>query len=218
MEPKITEEEITGTSPETVEETTTVESTTEQDPLKVELEKVQRKEGKTEAEKAAYSLKKNAERAKELGIDPAEILGYARKDVDDEPNDDDKPVTLGMLKKMEMEKSGNTALQLADDISNEVERELTKYHLENTIRSTGNPAEDLKNARAIVNAAKNSQIIEEVARKSPVKTHSSATSAPAKPEDEHIELTRDELAFTRPPFNLTEKDIIAARIKSQSQK
>jgi len=218
METNITEEEITGTSPEIVEETTDVDSTTEQDPLKVELEKVQRKEGKTEAEKAAYSLKKNAERAKELGIDPAEILGFSKSEVTDDLDDDDKPVTLGMLKRMEMEKAGQTALHLAEDIDNEAERELTKYHLESTIRSTGNPSEDLKLARAIVNAAKNSQIIEEVARKPSAKTHSSASSAPAKPEDEHIELTRDELAFTRPPFNLTEKDIIAARIQSQAKK
>lgn len=193
----------------TVEET---EVTQEQDPLKVELEKVQKREPKTEAEKAAYSLKKNAERFQELGGDVASILGF-KKTEDVEVADDDAPVTVGMLKKMQENDVAKTALQLADEIDNETERELVKYHVQNTIRSTGNPQEDLKLARAIVNSVKNQQITEEVSRKSGAKTHSSSSSAPAKPEVVSEELTAAEMPFTQKPFNLTKEQIIASRGK-----
>lgn len=199
---------------ETIEETTeevTTESEVseaEQDLLKDELDRVQ-KGGRTEAEKAAFSLKKNAERARELGLDPTEILGIKEEPLDD----DDTPVTMGMFKKLQEEKVVKTALQLADEISTSIERELVKYHIENTIKSTGNPTEDLRHARAIVNEAKNRQVIEEVQRKGLVKTHSSATSAPAKQVDQEPELTVQELAFMRPPFNLSKDEIVAARKK-----
>ena len=197
-----TEETEEGTEPETVE----------QDPLKAELERVQsqKKEGRTEKEKAEYSLRKNAERVRELGGDPNSILGIEHETI--EPEEDDKPVTLGMLKKFQQETASKNALQLAEEIPTETERELVKYHLQNTIRSTGNPQEDLKLARSIVNGVKNSQILEELARKTPPKTHSNATGAPAK-EDNSGELTPEELQFTKPPFNLSKEKIIATRGK-----
>lgn len=195
---------------EQVEETQV--ETTEQDPLKEELEKVQRKEGKTEAEKAAFSLKKNAERAKELGIDPAEVLGLSRSVVEDDIDEDEKPITIGMWKKMQQETATKTALQIAEDIESDTERELTKYHLENTIKSTGNPTEDVNLARAIVNAAKNKQIIEESTRKTEAKTFSSASSAPLKHEEE-VELTKEEMMYTQAPFFLSKDEILAARKK-----
>lgn len=180
----------------------------EQDPLKVELEKVQRT-GKTEAEKAAYSLKKNAERAVELGIDPAEVLGLKADVVIDE--DDDRPVTVGMLKKIQQNSAEKSALQLADDISNETERELTKYHLQNSIKSTGIPTEDMRRARALVNATKNSQILEEAERKTSARNHSSASGVDAKNTEIQGELTPQEKQFLGKPFNMTREQILKAR-------
>lgn len=193
-----------------VEETgseTAATETTEQDPLKIELERVQ-KSKYTDKEKAEHSLRKNAARVKELGGDPNSILGIEKtEDGDDE---DDKPVTLGMLKKMQQENAAKTALQQADEIKNETERELVKFHLQNTIKSTGIPAEDLKLARALVNAVKNSQIIEETTRKTAPKTHSNGSGVDAKQEQEII-YTAEELAFMKPPFNSTPAQIMAAR-------
>lgn len=188
-----------------VEETNEVEST-EQDPLKTELEKVQRT-GRTELEKATFSLKKNAERLKELGGDPNTILGIEKETLETE---DDKPVTLGMLKKIQQENAAKSALQMAEEINNETERELVKYHLQTTIKSTGIPAEDLKIARAIVNSVKNSQITEELGRKPNAKTHSSSSGVDAKQEKEVV-FTSEELRMMSSPFNVTKDEILAAR-------
>src|SRR3954470_13804335 len=100
----MTPEEIAEKEAETAaalakEEAEKAESEANPDPLKVELDKVQGKKTRTEAEKAAYSLMKNAERAKELGLDPKKVLGLTEED----ENDDDKPITRGELRKLEAE-------------------------------------------------------------------------------------------------------------------
>jgi hypothetical protein len=183
------------------------EETPEQDPLKTELERVQNKDPRKELEKAEKSLHFNAKRVAELGGDPTKVLGVSVEDSEDE---DDKPVTIGMLKKIQRETAERTALQQADDIQNETERELVKHHLQNTIKSTGNPSEDLRNARALVNSLKNSQIIEEVSRRPEVKTHSNATGADAKQEKEVV-LTPEEKQMMGAPFNMSVPEILAAR-------
>lgn len=172
----------------------------EQDPLKTELEKVQRK-GRTKAEKLQYTKKRVEEQLKELGIE-------------DEPEDDEdsKPVTLGMLKKLQAQTATKTALDMANEVSTETERELLKYHLENTIRSSGNPAEDFKLAQSLVNAVKNQQITEEVLRKPAARSHSSG-GQPAKVAKEEEDFTAEELSYMKPPFNLKKADIIKARQK-----
>ncbi len=196
-------------TPEVVE--TATEETIEQDPLKIELEKVQKRSKYTEEEKAEFSFKKQAEKLKELGKDPAEILGIKSEyESEDEIDDDDRPLTKGEYKKMMAGTVAKTALQEAESIQNETERELVKYHLENTIKSTGIPAEDLKLARALVNAVKNTQVIEEVARKTPPKTHSNASGVDAKQEKEFIPTT-EEQQFMRPPFNMTQAQIVEMR-------
>lgn len=192
-----------------------IESTsdsTEQELLQNELERVKKNE-RSELEKAAFSLKKNAERVKNLGGDPDTILG--KREVSDD-DDENQPVTLGMLKKLQAETAAKTAIGLAEEISNEAERELVKYHLSNTIRSTGNPQEDLRLARSLVNSVKNSQVVEEISRKSEVKSHSSASGANARTEDKQIEFTQAEINLMRHPFNLTKEEILAAREKDKN--
>lgn len=191
--------ELEEKAEEVVVPATTEEEIVEQDPLKTELEKVQRK-GRTRAEKLLYSKKRIDEQLKELGIEEEES--------DDE---DSKPVTLGMLKKIQTQSSTKTALELADDIPNEVERELTKHYLENRITLSGNAQEDFEVAQTLVNAKKNRQITEEILRKPQARTQSSGNGAPArvaKPEDE---LTAEEVLYTRAPWNMSKADIVKAR-------
>ena len=180
----------------------------EQDSLKIELERVKNAGEKTEKEKAEYTLKKNAERVKALGGSAEEVLGIKTEEVGD---DDDKPITVGMFKKLQRESATKSALQLADDIGSETERELVKYHLQNTIKPTGNPTEDLRLARTLTNAAKNAQIMEEINRKPIAKTHSNSSGVDAKQEQQLGELTSVEKKFLGKPWKLTKEQIIAAR-------
>lgn len=173
----------------------------EQDPLKTELEKVQNK-GKSKVEKLIYTKKRINDQLKDLGIEDEE-------DTDDE---DSKPVTMATLKKFQAEAASKTALQLADEIPNETERELTKHYLQNTIRSTGDPKQDLDLARGLVNAVKNRQIIEETNRKPESSNRSSGAGAPAKREQKE-DFTPEELGYMKPPFSLTKEQVIAARPK-----
>lgn len=179
-----------------------------QDAVKTELERIQRKEPKTEAEKAAFALKKNAERAKELGLDPATILGVAQSP---QAEDDNAPVTVGMLKKRDADAAAKTALQLADELTDEHVRELTKHHLQHSIVPSGNPQDDMRKALAIVSTVKNSQILEEFNRKPVASGHSGAGGPANKPESDFVP-TADEAAMMRAPFNVPKEKIIAARV------
>lgn len=198
---------VTPTTPETPVET----PAPSQDPIKAELEKVRKP--KTEAEKAAYSLVSNAKRVKELGLDPKSILGFETPTVED-----DTPVTHGDLKRIQQTEAQKTALILAEEqIQNEDERELTKYHLENTIKPSGDPKSDLRNARALVNSVKNSQFAEEAARVTKPKTIVAGGSVPAVHEPV-FEPTQEEIAYMRPPFNMTKDAILKARKAEQARR
>lgn len=207
----MTDTEITEKDTSTVEVDSGKTEEPSQDPVKTELERVQRKEPKSEAEKAAFALKKNAERAKELGLDPAAILGVAPV-VDS--TSDDTPMTVGMFKKQRAEEAAKTALQLADEITDENERELTKHYLNTRIVPSGNPQEDLSFARAAVNSIKNGRIAEEMGRRGAATTHT-GSGAPAKREDGEFVPTAEESALMRPPFSLSKEKILEARGKQQ---
>ena len=200
-----------GKSPEEIEQIkkTILESDPNpaHDPLKQELDKVKSKgQGKTELEKARYARQQIDKRISALEGDEGIHA--------DEDEDDDKPVTVGMLKEKAKETAQKTALDLIEQqIPDETEKELTKYHLQNTIKSTGNPTEDIRLARAIVNDLKNNQIIEEVQRTKEAKQHSSGSGAPAKKDDDVFVPTAEETAFMKAPFNLTKEAILAARKK-----
>lgn len=179
---------LAGTSPaiaetkvtEPVVETPATETVVEADPIKTELENIKKRApSRTEKEQAEYNLKKIAERLKEIGGDPAQALGFNRQEEPSEVtnDDDDAPVTLGMLKKMQQVEASKTALQLAnEEIQGEAERELTAYYLENVIRSTGNPREDLKLARLMTNSVKNEKIMEMQNNRPQAKAHSSSSN------------------------------------------
>ncbi len=175
----------------------------EPNPVKEALERVQKKgEGRTELEKARFTRQQIDKRIAELESDEGATP------LEDE--DDSKPVTIGDLKKLEREQSKKTALNLADEIEDEAERELAKHYLTNTIRPSGNPKEDLRVARQLVNAEKNKQLIEQAQKKNSAPSMSNSSGAPANFE-ESFEPTPEELVYMRPPFNLKKEQIIASR-------
>lgn len=182
-----------------------------QDPIEAELEKEQRKSGKSEAEKAAFSLKKTAERLRELGGDPAAILGVAPI----ASEEDDAPVTVGMLRKLEAERAQKTALQQAEDIPDTNERELTKHYLATRIVPSGDPAADLRMARSLVNAVKNTQILEETQRKSEAAKHATGGGGRAKAPEDIFVPTQAEADMMR-SFGLTKEKILEVRAKEQA--
>lgn len=187
-----------------------------QDPIKEELEKVNKaKIPKSEIEQASHVLKSTAARIKTLGGDPAAIIGG---DTPAAAEDDDAPVTVGMLKQREREQAAKTAETLAEEqIKDPSELELTKHYLATRIRPSGNPQEDLKDARALVNSVKNTRLAEEAMRRGTPKGHSSGSGAPAPAGQGVFEPTTAEATLMKPPFNLSKDSIIEARKKDQAR-
>lgn len=185
----------------------------EQDPLKTELENVQnKKKPRTKAEKLIYNRKMIDQQLAAEGID---LETLETPELDDEL---DKPVTRRELLEMQAKEGAKSALQLADAITDDTERELTKHYLENTIKPSGDPQEDLRMARGLVNAARNKQIIDEAGRKVPAKDAPSGSGAPAGQHEPVVQFTAEELAMMQPPFNVTKDQVIAARATEASQK
>lgn len=189
---------------------------TSPDPVDAALKEEQARNKRTETEKAEYTLRKQAARARELGLDPAQILGVTSAPTNfDDGDDDNKPVTRGDLRRIQQEAATKTAFEMADGIEDEKERELTKEYLKRVVPS-GNPAEDLKFARLAVNATKTGQVLEEIGRHRSAPSHSSGTGGPGRQEDNSVFTPdKNEAALMRPPFNLSKEDIIKAREKSQ---
>ncbi len=185
----------------------TITTEPSQTSVQEELEREQGKQTRSEKEKAAFSLRKNAERAKELGIDPAEVLGFSTKEVQE---GDDAPATVGTVRQLLAEKERATAEQLADEITDPSERELTKLYLKRVVPS-GDAQEDLRFARLAVTSAKSKQTLEEVGRISPARGHISSAGAPANKVETEVELSKEEQQFLKPPFSLTKEQVLQAR-------
>lgn len=178
-----------------------------QNPLEEELKQIKEKgEGRTKLEKLEYTKKRVEqqleEERKKLGVDNTPVI------------DEDEPLTIGKYKKIRQEEAQQTALQMAEDIQDEAERELVKHHLSNTIKPTGNPNEDLRLARMLTNSVRNSTIIKETNRKGEPQTYR-GSSAPA-PYEPEFEPTPEEAQMMRmkgldgKPL-LTIQDVIKAR-------
>ncbi len=184
------------------------------DPLKEEAERVKKeKEGKTELEKALYTRNQIDKRIKELQGD-TEVPEVP------EDADDNAPVTVGMLKKLEQDKAAKTALTLAEEqIKDSTELELVKHHLENSVKPSGNAVADLQKARAIVNETKNRMIAEEATRRQDPNRYSKGTGGPGPAPEGVFTPTAEESMYMRPPFNVKKDQIIAARkLVAQLQK
>jgi hypothetical protein len=177
-------------------------------PLQAELDRVeQHKSGRTKREKLEFTLNRVQQQL-------AELEGEAGVDTTVEV-DKTKAVTFADLDRIEHDRENRRAVDMAESITDDVERKLTIHYLENTIRPSGNADTDLANARAIVNAKRNALIAEEASRGTRPNGFVSAPGAPMRPTQEVFEPTAQEAQFMRAPFNLTKEDIIAARNRAQ---
>lgn len=172
---------------------------------------------RTEAEKAAFSLKKNAERVKELGLDPTEILGIKPAAVMVDANDEDsKPVTVGMLRELQKADARKSAIEMADEIADEATRNAVKEALGTRVAPSGNAEDDFRFALGAVSATKNKQVIEELSRYVAPKRTAAGGSQPANFEEEFTP-TAQESEFMKAPYNLSKDDIIAARKRAAAK-
>lgn len=183
------------------------------DSLKAELDKVRQKSSpKSEEEKAEYTFKSVAKRLQDLGKDPAELLGIKREE---EVEEDEKPLTRKDLEAI-MSKMGQpnqkSAIDMVNEISNETERELHQYYLENVIKPSGNPVDDFNNAKAMVESITLRKQLELQNLRPGVKTHSSASSVQINTQQVNLELSADEkMLLDHSKGLLTKDDIIASR-------
>lgn len=171
---------------------------------------------RSKAEIAAFNLKKHADEARELGLDPGEILGtktHIETRVEDE---DSKPVTVGMLRDIQKTDAQKTALQMANDIEDETTRATVKQYLTDNIKPSGNAESDFKLALAAASAGKNKEILGLIEKHVPPKRTASGGSSPAKVEEEFVPTT-EEQQFMRPPYNLSKEKILAARKKTEAK-
>lgn len=144
--------------------------------------------------------------------------GVAADDEDDEDDEDDdlededldKPLTRRDLNRIDKAKASKTAVQMAEAIPDVLARDAVKQALSRVVAS-GDPEKDFQDAVAIASREKNSKVLEELRRKPTAPQHRSGSGAPARQEGAAFEPTSEEAKFMRPPFNLTEKDIIKAR-------
>ena len=180
------------------------------DPVKAELEKEKAKgQSKSELEKAIYTKQKLDERIARLKGESGEDITITT-----EP-DDSQPLTVGQYREIQKQEAQRTALQMADEIEDESERELVKIKLQTRVVPSGNPAQDLRDARLMVNSIKNAQIAEELGRKSGAKNYPSGSGSPARVGDK-FEPTAEEENFMR-TFKLTEEQIKQAREKEAAK-
>lgn len=202
MNPDLAED--TGTAPDITPEPS---QETPETPIEQELNRDTKQ--RTPAEKAAYTLKKNAESVAALGLDPAEVLGIQAKAPTQEPEGDIVPE---WFKKYQQQEQSKTAEQLADAIEDPKERELVKLKL-STVITSGSPEERVRVARGYVNAVKTGQIAEELGRAGTARTFSSGAGAPPGTSEKEPEFSALEQSYMRPPFSLTKEQVLAARPK-----
>lgn len=178
----------------------------------------------TEREKAVFNLKRQAERLSSLGGDPSEVLASVIKvkpealSFDDELPDD-KPLTYGDLKNIQRSDARKTAIQMAEDIPDEAEREATLSELRFIVPS-GDAQADLRRAQASANAVRNARIAEMRGNGGQPKRTAAGGTAPGPVEEEFVP-TAEETAmwkgFRLPPEKMKEK-ILEARKKNEARK
>lgn len=169
-------------------------------------------EKRTEEEKAAFTLKKTAERLTQLGIDPTEVLDI--KNHSQETDEDDKPVTMGMLKQIQKSDAQKTALQFANEILDPDVKNKTIEYLSTNIIPSGNAEADFRIAVAAASAEKNKQVIQEIGRYTQPKVTAAGGSAPSHIEEEFVP-TSEELRMMQPPYNLSKEKVLDARRRTQ---
>lgn len=147
-----------------------------------------------------------------------ERLAHAKEKIErqldelDHEEDDNRPVTVGDLKKMKREEVKATAIELAASIEDEDERNAVVDILENRIAPSNKPEEDLALARGAVNSVRNQRLLEEQARKATPATVSSAPGNPGRPPEGQFVPTPEEAYFMQ-HFGLSKEQVLVARRK-----
>lgn len=174
------------------------------DHIKQERAKIEEKKKFSKTERLLFEKKKIDEQL--------QAEGYAEPAIEDE----DQPLTIGMYKKMQQSNSQKTALELADSIENEDEREVVKHYLTDRIVPSGNPQEDVRTALAIVHSIRNAEIAEEAARRGGAKSFASFSGSPGKPPEGVFEPTDEERYFME-YFPVKKEDVIRIRNSKQNK-
>lgn len=162
----------------------------------------------------------DAQKAPEKKFTKRERLEFTKAKIEQQleelenEEDDTRPLTLGDFKKMQQEKVKETALELATAIEDQAERDEVTSILESRIVPSGDANADLKLARDMVNARKNAQLAEDMARGQRPNAHVSRPGAPGYTPDAFVP-TAEEVTFMNAPYNLTKEQIIEARRKAQ---
>lgn len=165
------------------------------DPVEQELKRVQEKPKRSRLETLEY----NRNRLQKEIEDEKAKAGIV------EEEDDNRPLTVAEFKAMNAREAQATALSLAESIENESDRKLTLYHLENTIRPSGDAHTDLLNAQLIVNSVRNGMLAEESARSAKARSLPGAPSAPPRQRGAEPEFSSDESKIIK-GFGLTAEE------------
>lgn len=179
-------------------------------PVVTELEKEQKRNQRSEKEKAEYSLKMNAKRLQDLGGNPTEVLGIREASQEE---DSDVP---DWYRKEKAKEAQRTALELADDIPDDADKNLVKEYLSKRIVPSGNAQDDFRLALSAVMSLKNKQVIEEIARRTPPRVVAAGGSQPVKVEDQFAP-TQEESIMMQPPYNVSKEKILEARKKEAAR-
>lgn len=165
---------------------------------------------RTEREKVEYNLRKKAEEARELGVDPAEVLGVKAplQVSDDIPGD--KPLTVNDLRELQRQDARQTAVQMANEISDDLERKAVLDELRYIVPS-GDAAADFRRAQASANAERNARIAEEAAGKGGQARRTASGGSVSVEVEQEFTPTEAEMVFMRPPYNMSKEKILAAR-------
>lgn len=169
----------------------------ESDPVQEELDRIENSK-RTKKEKLLYTKQRVEKQLAELGETDATDV------------DLDRPMTVREYEARRMLDARDTAVSLVDSLSeDEKAKELVRYHLENTIRPSGDAQTDLNLALSIVNGVKNRQLAEESARTTRARTAPSAPAAPPRQIGAEPEFSKEEAAVMK-GFGLTKEEAAEA--------
>lgn len=138
-----------------------------------------------------------------LGVNPTE-----EQNADDDAEDLDAPMTRREFQEMETAKARNTAQQMAEAISDPLDRAAVLAALPRVV-ATANPENDFRDAVAIANRERNSKILQEVGRRPATRSTPTGTGAPALQEEPFVPTAYEQMFMTK--VGLTKEAILKAR-------
>lgn len=146
----------TSPSEEKIEESPVVETSLSEDidfkKVAEDLDRKTPRPRRSKEDEIAFNLRKNAERAKEAGLDPRNILGF-------EENSYEEPRDSQFVTKEDL--AQNYAKDLA---SSSDEAKVIMWHYRHSIQKTGNIQDDIENAHWLANKGKLKSLKEEITR------------------------------------------------------